>query len=164
MPGHSIVVTAPNGSDTHNRTPSTLRGRAEHMRAAASNFPICLVTGGAGYIGSHTTLELLTAGFAVVVIDNLCNSHMESLCRVHYIAKTEYERVGEATRPIPPIFFHKVDIRDAQRVKEVFAFWQDGKALEPERLPVDIAAMVAKKAFPMLDYNIDVSKRTKVTS
>lgn len=132
------------------------------MRAAAANFPICLVTGGAGYIGSHTTLELLTAGFAVVVIDNLCNSHMESLCRVHYIARSEYNRVGEAARPVPPIFFHKVDIRDAARVKEVFGFWQDGKALDPERLPVDIGAMVAKKAFPMLEFNIDVAKRTKV--
>lgn len=41
-----------------------------------------LVTGGAGYIGSHTTLELLLAGFNVVVLDNLCNASAESLRRV----------------------------------------------------------------------------------
>ena len=41
-----------------------------------------LVTGGAGYIGSHTTLELLKAGHDVVVVDNLCNSSEESLKRV----------------------------------------------------------------------------------
>lgn len=35
-----------------------------------------LVTGGAGYIGSHTVLELLNAGYAIVVMDNLCNSHL----------------------------------------------------------------------------------------
>ncbi len=41
-----------------------------------------LVTGGAGYIGSHTVLELLQAGEEVVVVDNLCNSSLESLHRV----------------------------------------------------------------------------------
>ncbi len=44
-----------------------------------------LVTGGAGYIGSHCCLELLQAGFEVVVIDNLCNSNDESLKRVEKI-------------------------------------------------------------------------------
>ncbi|KAF3764124.1 hypothetical protein M406DRAFT_31644, partial [Cryphonectria parasitica EP155] len=71
-----------------------------------------LVTGGAGYIGSHTVLELLTAGFAVVVIDNLCNSHLESLLRVHYIARIEFERCSQGAQPVPPILFHRVDIRN----------------------------------------------------
>ncbi len=41
-----------------------------------------LITGGAGYIGSHTALELLKAGHEVVVVDNLVNSHPEALRRV----------------------------------------------------------------------------------
>ena len=41
-----------------------------------------LVTGGAGYIGSHTCIELLQAGYEVVVVDNLINSKEESLKRV----------------------------------------------------------------------------------
>ncbi len=45
-----------------------------------------LVTGGAGYIGSHATLALLQAGFDVVVLDNLCNSSAESLRRVGQLA------------------------------------------------------------------------------
>ena len=44
-----------------------------------------LVTGGAGYIGSHTCVELLEGGYGVVVIDNLCNSNPESLRRVQEI-------------------------------------------------------------------------------
>lgn len=45
-----------------------------------------LLTGGAGYIGSHTTLALLQAGYNVVVLDNLCNSSAESLRRVAQLA------------------------------------------------------------------------------
>jgi UDP-glucose 4-epimerase len=67
-----------------------------------------LVTGGAGYIGSHTTLALLQAGFNVVVLDNLCNSSAESLRRVERIA-------GRA-----PVFVQG-DIRDAALLDALFA-------------------------------------------
>lgn len=67
-----------------------------------------LVTGGAGYIGSHTTLELLLAGHKVVVLDNLSNSSRESLARVASI-------VGRA----PSFVFG--DIRDGELLRHVFA-------------------------------------------
>jgi UDP-glucose 4-epimerase len=67
-----------------------------------------LVTGGAGYIGSHTTLSLLQGGLNVVVIDNLCNSLSESLNRVGILAGRE------------PVFVQG-DIRDHGVLDRVFA-------------------------------------------
>jgi len=67
-----------------------------------------LVTGGAGFIGSHTVLELLTAGKEVVVIDNLCNSAQESLLRVAKIT-------GKQTT------FYQGDILDKAFLDSVFA-------------------------------------------
>ena len=66
-----------------------------------------LVTGGAGYIGSHTVVELLNAGHEVAVIDNLCNSSSKSL-----------ERVEEITGR--KVTFYPVDIRDDINIEEVF--------------------------------------------
>ena len=50
-----------------------------------------LVTGGAGYIGSHTCLELLNAGYEIVVIDNLSNSKLEALKRIFELAKKDFK-------------------------------------------------------------------------
>ena len=51
-----------------------------------------LVTGGAGYIGSHTCLELLESGYGVIVVDNLCNSNPKSLDRVRELTGKEIWR------------------------------------------------------------------------
>ena len=66
-----------------------------------------LVTGGTGYIGSHTCLELIKGGHNVVVIDNLCNSSIESIRRVESLTDSN----------IP---FYKVDIRNGQELTKVF--------------------------------------------
>ncbi len=66
-----------------------------------------LVTGGAGYIGSHTCLELLNGGHDVVVVDNLCNSNEQSLQRVQALT-------GKT------LTFHSVDIRDDTALNDVF--------------------------------------------
>ncbi len=67
-----------------------------------------LVTGGAGYIGSHTCVELMQAGNDVVVFDNLCNSHVAAL-----------ERIGQIVGKRPE--FAKADIRDAGALRDTFA-------------------------------------------
>lgn len=67
-----------------------------------------LVTGGAGYIGSHTIIELLKEDHSVVVVDNLSNSNQESLRRV--------EKITGTTIP-----FYNLDVRDAAALEKVFA-------------------------------------------
>ena len=52
-----------------------------------------LITGGAGYIGSHTCVELLNAGYAVTVFDNYCNSKPEAMNRVERITGKQLTRV-----------------------------------------------------------------------
>ncbi len=66
-----------------------------------------LVTGGAGYIGSHTCVELLNAGFEVVVMDNLCNSSAKSLEVVEQITGKKLK-------------FYKVDMLDKSGLEQIF--------------------------------------------
>ena len=68
-----------------------------------------IVTGGAGFIGSHTLVELYKAGHTAVVIDNLSNSNPVALQRVAEIID------------VPKIPFYNVDIRDREGLEKVFA-------------------------------------------
>ena len=75
-----------------------------------------LVTGGAGYIGSHTCVELLNAGYDVVVVDNLYNASEKSL-----------ERVKEITGK--DLTFYNADIRDKEALNKIFEKESDTEAV-----------------------------------
>jgi len=66
-----------------------------------------LVTGGTGFIGSHTVLELLKANYDVVVMDNLSNSKTESLYRVEKLTGKKAD-------------FHKLDLLDKEGLRKLF--------------------------------------------
>lgn len=99
-----------------------------------------LVTGGAGYIGSHTCYELLMAGHEVVVVDNLINSKIEAIKRVEELA-------GRS------LIFHKVDLLNSRELNSVFV----------ESSPVDaVIHFAGLKAVgesvdePLLYYNNNI--------
>lgn len=75
-----------------------------------------LVTGAAGYIGSHACIELIEAGFDVVALDNLSNSSYEAIRRVEELTGTK-------------ILFHEVDLVDGAGVNEVFASYELGAVM-----------------------------------
>lgn len=66
-----------------------------------------LVTGGAGFIGSHTCVALLAAGHSVVIADDLCNSRMKALSGIEQIAEKKFD-------------FYQMDVTDANAVDKLF--------------------------------------------
>ena len=66
-----------------------------------------LVTGGAGYIGSHTSIELLQGGYDVVIVDNLCNSNIEVIDRIKEVTNKDFK-------------FYEIDINEKEKLDVVF--------------------------------------------
>lgn len=73
-----------------------------------------LVTGGAGFVGSHTVLELLNAGHRVICVDNLCNAFGAVDAKLPESLKRVQELTGKN------VTFYDVDIRDKNGLREVF--------------------------------------------
>lgn len=106
-----------------------------------------LVTGGTGYIGSHTTVELIHEGYEVVIVDDLSNSHISVLDNIEKITGTKPE-------------FHQIDLRNGERVKQLFNSAEfDG-----------IIHFAAKKAVgesvekPLLYYDVNINSLVNLLS
>jgi len=98
-----------------------------------------LVTGGAGYIGSHTCVELLEAGHEVFVIDNLSNGHEAALNRIRNITNCE-------------LGFMNADIRDSNALDEIFI------KFKPEAVVhfAGLKAVSESVVEPLKYYNVNV--------
>lgn len=75
-----------------------------------------LVTGGLGYIGSHTSLELLKAGYSLIVIDNLSNSHLAVLDRIKTLVQQHY---SFNIASVPTLDFHAIDYGDVVALRAI---------------------------------------------
>ncbi|KAG0186327.1 hypothetical protein DFQ28_008014 [Apophysomyces sp. BC1034] len=108
--------------------------RPSNMRTMMTNHGTILVTGGAGFIGSHTCVELLSAGYDVVVIDNLVNSKVDAVRRVEQIT-------GKT------VAFYEADARDDSTLAQVFE-------RHPIRAAIHFAALkaVGESVHKPLDY------------
>ena len=71
-----------------------------------------LVTGGAGYIGSHTVVELFKSGYLPIIVDNMCNTSERNLSGINKILNTE----------LP---FHNVDCTDLKQMEYIFGLYED---------------------------------------
>ena len=96
--------------------------------------------GGVGYIGSHTVLELLQAGYEVVIVDNLCNSNLECLNRVQQLAGRD-------------AVFLNVDIRDFEALSSVFAQYNPTSVIHFAGLKA-VGESVEK---PLLYYQVNIA-------
>ncbi|KAL3455261.1 hypothetical protein BJX64DRAFT_77285 [Aspergillus heterothallicus] len=88
------------------------------------NFPLrqyILVTGGLGFIGSHTTLELLKASYNVIVIDNLSNSFQTVFDRIELLAQIHHEKHGTQ---MPALHLDTHDYRDTAALRELLEQYQ----------------------------------------
>jgi UDP-glucose 4-epimerase len=106
-----------------------------------------LVTGGAGYIGSHTCVELLEAGHEVFVVDNLCNGHEAALERVRGITNRELQ-------------FTNADIRDANALDNIF------NTFKPEAVIhfAGLKAVGESVANPLKYYEVNVGGSVSLLS
>jgi UDP-glucose 4-epimerase len=95
-----------------------------------------LVTGGAGYIGSHTVVELLGKGHSVTVVDNLCNSKAEAIRRVEVLSGR-------------PVVFHQADLLDREALGRIF----DGAPFDAVIHFAGLKAVGESVAKPLLYYH-----------
>ena len=98
-----------------------------------------LVTGGAGYIGSHTCVELLETGHEVFVVDNLCNGHVAGLERVRGITNCELQ-------------FMNADIRDTNALDVIFNTFKPDAVIHF----VGLKAVGESVADPVKYYDVNV--------
>jgi UDP-glucose 4-epimerase len=81
-----------------------------------------LVVGGLGYIGSHTSLELLRAGFNVIIVDNLDNSYLTTLDRIKALRDNHYQ----SSPWKPSLAFHEADYRNEPAMSVIFKRYSAG--------------------------------------
>ncbi|KAK4218511.1 hypothetical protein QBC37DRAFT_188250 [Rhypophila decipiens] len=106
------------GAGSENGDPFTYGPNSQHelLEGHGQEDKFILVTGGLGYIGSHTTLELLKQGYNVIVVDNLSNCFASARWRIQHLANQHFQSLAEQACPVaklPKLHFHKMDYQSS---------------------------------------------------
>jgi UDP-glucose 4-epimerase len=101
----------------------------EPLDIAADDVSYILVVGGLGYIGSHTTLELLKAGYNVVVVDDLSNAYREVLNKVKFLAA---EYCLASCKVLPELRFHEADYKSPVMKSILASYSSQSLSLSPQ--------------------------------
>jgi UDP-glucose 4-epimerase len=110
-----------------------------------------MVVGGLGYIGSHTTLELLKAGYNVIAVDDLSNSYRDVLSRVEYLS-AEFAR--ENRKPKPTLKFHEADYK-SPAMRSIVASYQAPAHQSPDSIQASrIKGVIHFAAFKAVEESI----------
>lgn len=117
-----IRSCSPISVDTPATEPSDLFDNLDNFLRDIPHSQYILVTGGLGYIGSHTTLELLKSNYNVIVIDNLSNSFHSVLDRIKLLACNHH---GERETKMPSLRLHAHDYRDTIALQQLLEGYQD---------------------------------------
>lgn len=95
----------------------------------SSHGDFILVVGGLGYIGSHTSWELLRAGHNVIIIDNLYNSHRNVLDKIKSLRDSHYKTLASSP---PTLDFYQADYRDQHLLRAILSEYQDYRSQPPQ--------------------------------
>ncbi|EYE90036.1 NAD-dependent epimerase/dehydratase family protein [Aspergillus ruber CBS 135680] len=101
-------------------------GYFEELQSDSPSDRYILVTGGLGFIGSHTALELLKANYNVIIIDDLSNSFLSALERINFLASSYHEQRGTK---MPLLHLHSHNFRDQRALQQL---------LEEYRIPSEM--------------------------
>jgi len=153
----SDVATTPKSIGTPGTDTSILFDDVTVEPLDISDASYILVVGGLGYIGSHTTLELLKAGYNVVVVDDLSNAFRDVLDRIEYLA-AEFCRSNN--KPVSSLKFHEADYKSPV-MKSILSTYSsknpDMSLLDPflNQAPSRIKGVIHFAAFKSVEESIN---------
>jgi len=143
-PSDSPRLECPSTPGTEN---DTLFDDTSHQ---TTNDQYVLVTGGLGFIGSHTSLELLKAGYKVIIVDNLSNSSRDVLGRILTIANSHFDSYGGQC---PRLEFHNIGYQDTSAMRDLLETYCSAN-LQGKTRQSNIIGVIHFAAFKAVEESI----------
>ena len=142
------------GSSTHHSIPSTpgtdLGTLGDDGQFQLNSDGYILVTGGLGFIGSHTSLELLQSGYNIIIVDDFSNSFDDVLSKIRTLARRHFDEHGGHC---PKLEFHNANYRDELFMRSLFESHRAPRFRDEEK-KCDITGVIHFAAFKAVEESI----------